>query len=120
MNPTPERQLEIAKECGATENELSADGAWNVCFAEQAFKAYTSRVIAEATAEENYELKQAIQVQAMQLNELQAKLTKAEQNVKVLVETISKTVEENGYLADGDNCTLIHLVRALATVRKEG
>jgi hypothetical protein len=25
-----------------------------------------------------------------------------------------KTVDENGHLADGDNCTLIHLVRAIS------
>ena len=66
MNPTPERQLEIANECGATENGLSIDGAWNVC-----------------KDAENYELKQAIQVQAMQLEELQAKLTKVEQQREV-------------------------------------
>lgn len=27
---------------------------------------------------------------------------------------IRKTLEENGHLADGDNCTLIHLKRAIA------
>lgn len=28
-----------------------------------------------------------------------------------------QTVEENGHLADGENCTLIHLVRAIAKVK---
>lgn len=28
---------------------------------------------------------------------------------------IQKTIDENGHLADGDNCTLIHLVRAMKT-----
>ena len=31
-----------------------------------------------------------------------------------LLDACIKTVEENGHLADGDNCTLIHLVRAIA------
>ena len=30
-----------------------------------------------------------------------------------------QTVEENGHLADGENCTLIHLVRAIAKVKGE-
>jgi hypothetical protein len=30
-----------------------------------------------------------------------------------LLQAITKTVEENLHLADGDNCTLVHLVRAL-------
>jgi len=29
--------------------------------------------------------------------------------------TIQKTLDENGHLADGDNCTLIHLVRVMET-----
>lgn len=28
---------------------------------------------------------------------------------------IQKTLDENGHLADGDNCTLVHLVRAIET-----
>ena len=28
---------------------------------------------------------------------------------------IQKTIHENGHLADGDNCTLIHLVRAIGS-----
>jgi hypothetical protein len=30
-----------------------------------------------------------------------------------LLQAITKTIDENGHLADGDNCTLVHLVRAL-------
>jgi hypothetical protein len=30
-----------------------------------------------------------------------------------LLQAITKTVQENLHLADGDNCTLVHLVRAL-------
>ena len=33
-----------------------------------------------------------------------------------LLEACIQTVEENGHLADGENCTLIHLVRAIAKV----
>lgn len=32
-----------------------------------------------------------------------------------LESAIRRTLDENGYLADGDNCTLIHLVRAMPT-----
>ncbi len=32
---------------------------------------------------------------------------------------IQKTIDENGHLADGDNCTLIHLVRAMKTPTAE-
>ena len=31
-----------------------------------------------------------------------------------LMKAATKTIEENRHLADGDNCTLIHLVRAIA------
>jgi uncharacterized Zn ribbon protein len=30
-----------------------------------------------------------------------------------LLQAITKTVQENLHLADGDNCTLVHLVRAV-------
>lgn len=36
-----------------------------------------------------------------------------------LLEAATKTVEENRHLADGDNCTLIHLVRAIAKATGE-
>lgn len=32
-----------------------------------------------------------------------------------LESAIRRTLDENGHLADGDNCTLIHLVRAMPT-----
>lgn len=38
-----------------------------------------------------------------------------EENAR-LVNAIEKTLEENGHLADGDNCTLILLKRALKNV----
>ena len=34
--------------------------------------------------------------------------------IKRLEDAIQKTIEENGHLADGDNCTLIHLVRIMS------
>lgn len=33
-----------------------------------------------------------------------------------LESAIRRTLDENGHLADGDNCTLIHLVRAMPTL----
>lgn len=36
-----------------------------------------------------------------------------------LLSACIKTVEENGHLADGDDCTLIHLVKAIAKAKGE-
>lgn len=36
-----------------------------------------------------------------------------------LESAIQRTLDENGHLADGDNCTLIHLVRAMPTPNVE-
>jgi hypothetical protein len=33
-----------------------------------------------------------------------------------LLQAITKTVQENLHLADGDNCTLVHLVRAVPEI----
>lgn len=35
--------------------------------------------------------------------------------IATLRAAIQQTLDENGHLADGDNCTLIHLVRAIET-----
>jgi hypothetical protein len=42
-----------------------------------------------------------------------ARLEVLEGEVERLMGAISKTVDENGHLADGDNCTLRRLTRAL-------
>jgi hypothetical protein len=39
------------------------------------------------------------------------------EKLKDAVGAIEKTLDENGHLADGDNCTLIDLKRALAKIR---
>ena len=36
-----------------------------------------------------------------------------DKEIKRLRTAIQKTLNENGHLADGENCTLIHLVRAM-------
>lgn len=64
--------LKVAKECGATENELSADGAWNICMTEEAFEAYTSRILASQQAAHDSEiarLKEAISMKDEVLND---------------------------------------------------
>ena len=59
MNPTPERQLEIAKEL-LSEQEFDAVtkeiGRYDITTLRYGFQAYTSRVIAEATAEKDAEI----------------------------------------------------------------
>jgi hypothetical protein len=37
----------------------------------------------------------------------------AKSTIERLVSAIEKTLDENGHLADGDNCTLINLKRAI-------
>jgi len=39
--------------------------------------------------------------------------------IERLRDSIQQTLDENGHLADGDNCTLIHLVRAMETPNVE-
>jgi hypothetical protein len=44
----------------------------------------------------------------------QAKAARLIAAAPALLSAAIKTVEENRHLADGDNCTLVHLVRAIA------
>lgn len=46
-------------------------------------------------------------------HDLYCRCLDAFEEVSRLRTAIQKTLDENGHLADGDNCTLIHLVRAL-------
>lgn len=63
--------------------------------------------IAKDLTNENVEFSSKIESQTKELAECQLAN-------KQMREAISLTVEENGNLADGDNCTLIHLVNALS------
>lgn len=45
-------------------------------------------------------------------------LAAAQEELAKLREAIERTLNENGHLADGDDCTLIHLVRAIDAARK--
>ena len=48
--------------------------------------------------------------------ELHPRFSQVQQERDELLEACIQTVEENGHLADGENCTLIHLVRAITKV----
>lgn len=52
-------------------------------------------------------------------NQAAAELRRLHEVNQELLEAATKTVEENRHLADGDNCTLIHLVRAIAKATGE-
>lgn len=42
-----------------------------------------------------------------------------EDEIERYISAIQKTIDENGHLADGDDCTLIHLVRAIGSPNAE-
>ena len=48
--------------------------------------------------------------------ELHPRFAQVQAQRDALLAACIQTVEENGHLADGENCTLIHLVRAIAKV----
>lgn len=47
-------------------------------------------------------------------------ITRLREQLAIAVGAINETIEENLGLADGDNCTLIKLKKALAQIREMG
>lgn len=48
--------------------------------------------------------------------ELLVFIEQQEKQIEALTNAIKQTLEENGHLADGDNCTLIVLKRAIGSL----
>lgn len=54
------------------------------------------------------------------IRDLLAECERMENRIAALETAITKTLNENGHLADGDNCSLIDLKRTMPNWDKEG
>ncbi len=108
-----ERAEEVAKDKGAiVSTEYDEDGEFvrHIYFDANVIR---NKLIADQ-AKEITTLKKRVEMQTgdiavlvnVTVNDLEAKVTRLEK-------AIIKTLDENGHLADGDNCTLIDLKNAL-------
>ena len=73
----------------------------------------TTQAEAEKLLADNARLLRNVKNRVLERNMFISATSKAEARVKELEAAISKTLADNGHLADGDNCTLIELKKVM-------